>query len=223
MPVVELLPKLVPLLLVDVLNPVLFALLVIAVSTNKPTANCLALIAGHTTAYFASGVVIALGLTQISARLQNPQPFDFVIQLVIGALLLWAALASRNGNASKEREPAGELSPMYAFTYGAFVNFIGVPFALPYFAAVDQILRADLSVGSSLWVLAYYNLAYAAPFLLVPAFVAITGDSSKPVLEKINDVIIRVVDKIMPALLLLLGIALTADAIRFLASGKTLW
>ena len=219
----ELLPNLIPFLAVDVLNPVLFALLVIAVSTNRPTAISLALIAGHTTAYFASGVIIALGLTQITARLQNPQPFDFVVQLIIAALLLWAALASRNGNASKEPEPAQELSPTYAFTYGAFVNFIGVPFALPYFAAVDQILRADLSVESSVFVLAYYNIAYALPFLLVPAFVAMTGENSKPVLEKFNAVIVSVVDKVMPVLLLLLGIALSADAVRFLTSGKTLW
>ena len=220
---IELLPKLIPLLVIDILNPVLFALLVVAVGTSRPYANSTALIAGHTAAYFLSGIVIALGLTQITARLNNPLPVDYVVELLLGLLLLWAALATRDGTASEEKTPEAELTPAFCFGYGAVVNFIGVPFALPYFAAVDQILKADLSVESSLLVLAYYNLAYAIPFLLVPLFVALIGDSSKPVLDKINDVIVSVVDKIMPLLLLLLGIALTADAVLFLTSGKTLW
>jgi cytochrome c biogenesis protein CcdA len=219
----ELLPRLIPLLVVDVLNPVLFALLVVAVSTTRPIANSTAFLAGHTASYFISGIIIALGLNQITDRLNNPLPVDFVIELLIGLLLLWAALASRDGKASADRTPDRELTPAYCFGYGAVVNFIGVPFALPYFAAVDQLLKADLSLESSLLVLAFYNMAYVLPFLLVPILVALTGDSSKPILEKINNLLISLVDKFMPILLLLLGLALTADALSYLISGETLW
>ena len=97
----ELLPGLIPLLVVDVLNPVLFALLVVAVSTSRPIANSTAFLAGHTASYFVSGIIIALGLNQITDRLSNPKPIDFVIELLIGLLLLWAALAARNGKASE--------------------------------------------------------------------------------------------------------------------------
>ncbi len=220
---IELLPRLIPLLVVDVLNPVLFALLVVAVSTSRPIANSIAFLAGHTVSYFVSGVIIALGLNQITDRLDNPHPVDFVIELLIGLLCLWAALASRSGKASEDRNPERELTPVYCFGYGAVVNFIGVPFALPYFAAVDQLLKANLSVESSLLVLAFYNIAYALPFLLVPILVALIGDSSRPILEKINNVLISLVDRFMPVLLLLLGLALTADALAYLTSGETLW
>ena len=220
---IELLPKLIPLLVVDVLNPVLFALLVVAVSTSRPIANSTAFLAGHTVSYFVSGIIIALGLNQITDRLDNPHPVDFVIELLIGLLCLWAALASREGKASADRNPDRELTPAYCFGYGAVVNFIGVPFALPYFAAVDQLLKADLSLESSLFVLAFYNIAYALPFLLVPIMVALIGDSSKPILDKINSVLITLVDKFMPVILLLLGVALTADALVYLLSGETLW
>jgi cytochrome c biogenesis protein CcdA len=219
----ELLPRLIPLLVVDILNPVLFALLVVAVSTTRPIANSTAFLAGHTASYFISGIIIALGLNQITNRLNNPLPVDFVIELLIGLLLLWAALASRDGKAGADRTPDRELTPAYCFGYGAVVNFIGVPFALPYFAAVDQLLKADLSLESSLLVLAFYNMAYVLPFLLVPILVALTGDSSKPILEKINNLLISLVDKFMPVLLLLLGLALTADALSYLISGETLW
>jgi cytochrome c biogenesis protein CcdA len=112
---------------------------------------------------------------------------------------------------------------MYCFGYGAVINFIGVPFALPYFAVVDQLLKANLSVESSVLVLVIYNAAYALPFLLVPISVALIGDRSRPVLEKINAVLIRLVDTLMPILLFFVGIALTADALTYLITGEALW
>jgi cytochrome c biogenesis protein CcdA len=220
---IELIAGLIPLLIIDVLNPVLFALLVVAVGTSRPIANSTALIAGHTAAYFFSGVVIALGLTKITDRLNNPLAIDFVIELIIGLLLLWAALASRDGKASETRTPEAELTPVFCFGYGAVVNFIGVPFALPYFAAVDQVLKANLSVESSVAVIALYNMAYAVPFLLVVVLVAMIGDKSKPILDKINNLLIGLVDRIMPLILFSLGLALAADALSFLISGEALW
>ena len=219
----ELLPRLIPILVIDVLNPVLFALMVVAVGTNRPIANSTAFLAGHTGAYFISGIVIALGLEQITDRLSHPLRIDFVIELLIGLLLLWAALASRNGKASEDKTPQRQLTPTYCFGYGAIINFIGVPFALPYFAAMDQILKANLSVELSLTTIAFYNLAYALPFLLVVILVAVTGESSKPILDKINNLLIGLVDRFMPVILLLLGIALTADALTYLISGAALW
>ncbi len=220
---IELLPNLIPLLVVDVLNPVLFALLVLAVGTQKPYANSMSLLAGHTFSYLFSGIVIALGLDQITDRLNNPLPVDFVIGLLIGLLCVWAALASRDGKASEERSPERELTPAFCFGYGAVVNFLGVPFAIPYFAAIDQILKANLSVEISVLVVAIYNVTYALPFLLVPLAVAILGERSKPILERINNALISLVDKLMPIMLFLIGAALIADALAFLITGKSLW
>ena len=220
---IELTPNLIPFLIVDLLNPVLFALLVVAVGTNRPIANSVSLLSGHTLAYFGSGIVIAFGLEQITNRLSNPRPVDFVIELLIGLFCLWAALGSRGGKASENKNPQRELTPAFCFGYGAIVNFIGVPFALPYFAAVDQILKADLSLEASVLALAIYNAAYALPFLLVPLAVAIVGEDCKPFLEKINNLLVSVVDKLMPILLFLIGAALTADALGYLISGEPFW
>ena len=219
----ELLPVLLPLLLIDVLNPVLFALLIIAVGSSRPVANSSAFLAGHTVAYFGAGILIAIGLERITERLGNPQPVDFVVELALGLLCLWAALAARDGKASETQEPAGELNPLWCFGYGMIVNFIGVPFALPYFAAIDQLLKADLSTEVSLGVLVAYNLAYALPFALVPIAVAFMGQGLQPVLQKINNLLIGLVDRAMPVLLLLLGIVLSADAIKFFLTGEALW
>ena len=64
--------------------------------------------------------------------------------------------------------------------------------------------------------------AYAG-FLLVPLAVAIVGDDCKPFLEKINNFLVSIVDKLMPILLFLIGAALTVDALGFLISGEPLW
>jgi cytochrome c biogenesis protein CcdA len=219
----ELVLVLAPLLIVDMLNPVLFALMVLAVSTEKPIANSISFLSGHTLAYFISGVIIAMGLEQITNRLSHPLPIDFVIELAIGLLLLWAAFASGGGKASQEKNPERPLTPVYCFGYGAVINFVGVPFALPYFAATDQILKANLTVESSVLALAIYNVAYALPFLLVPVAVLVVGDSCKPVFEKISNLLVSLVDKFMPIMLFLIGAALTADAFFYLTSGEPLW
>jgi cytochrome c biogenesis protein CcdA len=208
-------------LIVDVLNPVLCALLLVAIGTGRPLANSIAFLAGHTVSYFLSGIVIALGIDRITDRLNNPVPVDFFIQLVIGLLLLWAAIAARNGNASKEANAKEVLSPAYCFGYGAIVNFVGVPFALPYFAAIGQLLKANLSVESSVLVLAIYNAAYVLPFMLIPIAVTFLGDRCKPILLKVNSVLTSLVDRFMPVLLFLLGAVLTADALAYMSTGNT--
>jgi hypothetical protein len=42
-------------------------------------------------------------------------------------------------------------------------------------------------------------------------------------LEKFNDVLVSVADRVMPLLLLLVGLALIADATMFFVYGETLW
>ncbi|MDH3906918.1 MAG: hypothetical protein OEV16_14850, partial [Gammaproteobacteria bacterium] len=66
---IDLFAVLLPILLVDVVNPVLFAMLVFAAGSNRPVSNSSAILAGHTLAYFVAGVAIAHGMEQISDRL----------------------------------------------------------------------------------------------------------------------------------------------------------
>ncbi len=212
-----------PILLSDVLNPVLFAYLVYAAGTRRPIANSSAALLGHTVAYVGAGIFLALGLEKISARLANPKPFDFLIEVVLGLALIWLAIASRKPRKKRSQAPAAELTWMTAFGYGAVINFVGIPFAVPYFAAIDQMLKANLSVSHTLGVLAVYNIAYALPFLVVPGLVLALGDRSRPVLARINDFLDRVSNFLLPILLALVGLALLADAVTFFASGESLF
>lgn len=208
-----------PILLADMVNPVLFAFMVYAVSTQRPIINSTAILLGHTLAYFCAGLVIALGFERISVRLENPHNVDFIISLLIGILLLWVAFSSTKKTEKRNKEDSGELSPFKALGLGAVVNFVGIPFALPYFAALDQILKADLAMPESLLILVSYNLLYALPFVIVPILVIAIGERSKPLLQRINDLLERFNRFLMPVLLFLVGVFLISDAITYFVTG----
>lgn len=215
---IELAAVLVPILLIDALNPVLVALLVVAAGTSRPVANSSAFLTGHTLAYFVAGVGVAFGLERVTERLAHPKAIDFVIELIIGLLCLWAVVPARKKPTPPGKRPVTDLTPARCLGLGAVTNFVGVPFALPYFAAIDQILKANLTLEASLAVLAIYNIAYALPFAAIPLLNAVTGNRSTSLLERINTVVMGTADKIMPWLLFLLGIALVADSLVYFAT-----
>lgn len=219
----DLLPAILPILLVDILNPVLFAVMVFAAGSRRPVVNSLALLLGHTLAYFVAGVAVAHGIDRLAERLANPQRIDFVLSGIIGLGLLWLVVPANKAEAAAANEPDWELTPARCLGFGAIVNFIGIPFALPYFAVVDQILKAELSAAMSFTALGIYNAGYALPFLVVPMAVAIAGDRAKPVLEKINRFLVKASDVLMPWMLGLLGLALVADSISYFYRGEGLW
>ncbi len=219
---IDLFAVILPILLVDLLNPVLFAMMVFAAGSGRPVANSGALLAGHTLAYFIAGVAIAHGMDQISDRLANPKQIDFIVSGLVGAGLLLMVVPTRKKGAPAASEPEWDLTPAKCFGFGAIINFVGIPFALPYFAAVDQLLKADLSTTGSLVVLAIYNLGYALPFVVVPAMVAVSGESAKPLLERINGFLGKASDLLMPWMFGALGLVLVADSVAYFYRGSGL-
>lgn len=219
----ELLPVLLPLLLVDVLNPVLFATLVFAAGSGRPFANSVSMLLGHTLAYFAAGIVVALGIERLTERLANPQAIDVALGGLVGLGLLWMVFQTKRNGAPGTDEPDWALTPQRCLRFGAIVSFVGVPFALPYFAVVDQIVRAELVTVEALVTLAIYNVAYALPFAVVPVLVVVAGARAQPLLSKMNGMLARVADFAMPWLLGLVGLALVADSISYFTRGAGLW
>lgn len=215
----ELWMTLIPVLFADVVNPVLFAFLVYAAGTNRPVVNSSFVLLGHTLAYYVAGIVIAIGIEQISDHLSHPQLIDYIIGFVIGVILLVVGYLSWKRDKPAQAEESRTLTPLSAVGLGAIVNFMGLPFALPYFAALDQILKADLTPTSSLIVLAIYNVLYAVPFALVPVLTATSGERSQKILRTINDWLVRISDFLMPILLVLVGLALIVDSMIYFVTG----
>lgn len=214
---------LIPILLADILNPVLFAFLVYAAGTDRPVANSSAMLLGHTAAYLIAGIVLSYALESIAERLTNPRQIDFFIELVVGVALLWLALKSRNVDTKNPQNSQPRLNMVTAFGFGIVINFIGIPFAVPYFAAIAQILKSDPAFLEALFLLIAYNILYALPFAIVPALVAVMGSRAQPVLQRISSAVDRISGFLMPIILALVGLALLADAIAYFATGAPLF
>lgn len=213
-------------LVVDVLNPVLLGVVVYALGTARPYAVSGAILAGHTLAYFVAGILLALGIDAMLDRLQNPREIDFWIEAVLGlGLVASAAVAwrtrdrpARPAMAARQGVGAGA-----AFVTGAVINVVGIPFALPYFAALDQILKAELTTAGALAVLLAYNLGYAAPFAALVLLRWAFRRESRLLLAKLSGGVERLAAVVFPLLLGGLALALLADAAHYFARGRALF
>jgi len=210
-----------PILLSDVLNPVLFTFMVYAAGSKRPVVTSSAMLLGHTAAYLTCGFVLAFTIEALSTRLANPQNIDFVIEFVIACALLWLVLRTRKDKGKRPDEQTPDFTVGKAFAFGAAVNLIGIPFAVPYFAAIDQLLKSGLDTGGMVTGLVIYNVAYALPFALIPILTSIMGDRSKPILARVNGYMEKASDVIMPLLLLAIGLALLVDSVWYFVRGES--
>lgn len=210
-----------PILLSDVLNPVLFTFMVYAAGSKRPVTTSSSMLLGHTMAYIVSGVILAFTIEKLAGRLANPQTIDFVIEFVIACALLWLVMHTRKDKGNRPDEKTPEFTIWKAFAFGAAVNLIGIPFAVPYFAAIDQLLKSDLDSAGVMTGIVIYNVVYALPFLLIPLLTAIMGDRSKPVLARVNGFMEKAGDFIMPLLFLMIGLALLLDSVWFFVRGES--
>ncbi|MCY4532384.1 MAG: hypothetical protein OXC84_08685 [Gammaproteobacteria bacterium] len=219
-----------PILLADVVNPVLFAAVVVAAGSSRPCAAGVAMVLGHTVAYFAVGVAVVYGLAELAARwlaplierFSAPEDIDFVVGLALGLILIGIALQWRMSPPKTDRQTASSFGFGVggAFVLGAVINFVGAPFALPYFAFLSQLDR--LAPEQPLMALAAYNVVYALPFLAVPLAVASVGSAVLPLLGKVVSVLERLSGFVPPVLLGLVGVGLVVDAALFFTTGTGL-
>lgn len=214
-----------PILATDLLNPVLLGVVIYALGSRHPYRNSLAIVAGHTAMYFAFGVVLAIGLESAMDRLNNPRPVDFVIETVLGGVLLWVGYQmARSKEEEKPRDPASDdPGVVKSFVTGVIVNLIGLPFAVPYFAALGQMMRYDLDWSGTLVALAIYNVLYALPFCGVILLRVVLGKRADSILAKINDWMTRGAAVLMPVLLLGIGVLMIVDAVKWFTTGTALF
>ncbi len=220
---------LIPIVIADIVNPVLLAAVVYALASRRPYATSLSVLAGWFTVYLLAGVILAETIDWIAARLASPGPIEFSVQLVVGVLSLWAGFEAVRSSSPPKRaarktefNESSSLGVGAAFILGASINLIGLPFAVPYFAAVNQIVKADPEYVTGLFVLILYNLLYILPFLAVIVVQAIFREQSRPLLDWLSAWMDRIGNVLLPGLLLLLGGVLFLDALVYFITGAPL-
>jgi threonine/homoserine/homoserine lactone efflux protein len=224
---ISLILVLIPILLTDVVNPVLLAAVIFAIGSQRPFINASAVLFGWFSLYFIAGIIIALGLDAITDFIANPRPIDFYIETVVGVFLVWLGIRCFADNDPRKKEKdfgqAEELKTSSAFWTGASINLIGLPFAIPYFAAIDQILKSDLDWLPAVSALLIYNILYILPFSILIFIRYIKREQRDALFAKINEKMDKLGHILLPLLLLLLGGVLIADAVKYFITSEPLF
>ena len=196
----ELLLTLTTISLLDSMSAVPIALIPLAIILNgrHPITGSLSFISGGFIVYFIFGIFILMGMDSLIDEYANrfihymksePDCVELVIQIFIGFIMIYFAwqYSRKTPQKSNSKTYASNITPVQAFTLSASINIIGMWGALPYFAAMAQILKADLVTASMIWILVYYNLVFALPLIGFIVLRILMGNKATVLLTRVTD------------------------------------
>lgn len=105
------------------------------------------------------------------------------------------------------------MTPIGAFSVAAGLTITKLPGALLYFAAIDQILRADPTVPGIVTALLYYHLIFLFPLMLIVLARRLFGTRTDPILAAVSRFFKRRGKRLMFFGYLGLGMVLVVDAL----------
>ncbi len=225
---IELFATLAPIALIDSLSvaPVAMIPLLILLGEKRPLAGSLSFIAGIVLTYLPFGLLLLFGLDTLFDSLahsftewwsKEPDLGEIVLEIIAGLTMLWLGYGLWRKKGETKAEPARKgMTPLQAFAVAAFINVSGLWGALPYFAAIAQILKEDLSNGGMVSALLFYNLVFALPLLAFPALYLMLGSRSERWFARLSDFITRWSGRALAILLAALGLAMIIDGIGWL-------
>lgn len=222
----ELLLTLTTISLLDSLSAVPIALIPLAIILNgrNPITGSVSFISGGFIVYFIFGLLILLGLDSlidqyaerfIAYMKSEPDCVELVIQIIVGFIMIYFAwqFSRKAPQESAKKTYDNDITPAQAFTLSASINIVGMWGALPYFAAMAQILKADLETASMISILIYYNLVFALPLIGFIVLRIIMGEKATALLSKITDFFSHWGKQAIVLSLYLLGPLLISDGV----------
>ena len=204
----------------DSLNPSAIALQVYLLGTPKPIPRSIAFVIGIFSAYWTSGLLAVLGLDRliqtviVNSGFSLSTPLFYIIQFLTGIILLIVGVTLRIPTQSEPVKAPQKLNLARTFLLGMSVTILELPTALPYFAAIEQIVRANLDLLSTMSILALYNLIFVLPpSALIVIYLFFHRQSfAMSLIQRINRSIAVYSPHIIRFLILGLGIFLIADS-----------
>lgn len=201
--------------LIDSINPNAMAVQIYLLSTPKPVVRSIAFILGDFTAAWVAGLLLAFGMfgaiAQIFNRLGN---FIYVLQFILGLFLIVIGYnLNKFANQPTKAKRPKSLQPTRTFLLGATMAFAETPTALPYLAAIERITRANLELPQLIGAIAFYNIIFVFPLIVLLAIYCFFRNSASSVLRNIHQFVTKWFPKIMRAILIAVGFILIADCI----------
>ena len=224
---IQLLPVLTPIGLLDSTSiiPLCIVVLVGLLAGPRPVVRSGALILGVFATYLACGFLILLGLQSVFDQINtyaarvwaSPDIEELLFQILLGVILCLFSLRIARGRARRaESKTVSGMTASGAFLAGAALTVIGLPGAVPYFAAIDLTLRADLTFAQRVLALFYYNIVFVAPLAAIVLVSRALGERGQDALAALKRFLDQWGQRIVMALLMVLGVVLMADGIGWL-------
>ena len=108
------------------------------------------------------------------------------------------------------------LAGLTAAAWLAYRSTAGLWGALPYFAAVDTILKEDLTIPQSVAALAYYNVIFVSSGVALVIIRAVMGEKADAVFETVNRLVALWGKRLVIATMVILGVVMLADGVGWL-------
>lgn len=223
----DLLLVLTPIALLDAtsITPLCIVPLILLMGGPRPLAASSSFLLGIFVSYVLCTVLVLLGLQgliDVAARYfsklwNDPDTLDIWLGIAIGlVMVLFGAKLSGKRAEPRESGVGAGATPGQAFTGGFVLSLVGLPGAVPLFAAVDQMLRADLGWVGQVVAIAFYNVLFVAPLTGVLMLRVVSGDSVEPLLRRVGEVMSSWGRRLVVVALVVLGLVFVADGIGWL-------
>lgn len=208
---IELLLSIGAMALLDTLSPAVLGISVYMLLTPRKNSKKLLLIYLFTVAvfYFTVGLILMLGLESIMTPISNALDSDIVriaMTIVGGALFVGSWFVPKK-DSSQPNLPKS-MGVITMILLGVSTSLLEVATAIPYFAAIGIMTKANLTMALWLPILIGYNLIMILPSILLIVFQLIVGRWSRFILEKINNSFSKSEDSALSWVMCIVGLIL---------------
>jgi cytochrome c biogenesis protein CcdA len=211
----------------DSLNPSLFVALFYLLATTRPVLRILSYIAGVLVVNFFGGLLLFFGVWETIGRLLDNLGNEvlFGVQLLAGmALVLFGFVFKATSDSAQDvTKKLRSISPVHTFLLGMAVMLNEITTALPYFAAIERIIRAQMDTIGNLLALAGYNVVFSLPLFGFLALYVAYGQRFTSEINRLTQPVIIWTLRIIKYGSIVLGIPLVLDAIVFFITGTGLF
>lgn len=205
--------------------PLCIAPLAALLAGERPLVGAGAFLGGIGIVYFLFGVVVLLGLEALFDGLnawlerfmREPETVEICVQIAIGLVLIVFGYRMTAARETRGDRGASEvLSRSEGFAIGAGLTIVGLPGAVPFFAAADQIMRTDPSPTTGLLWLLYYVLVFLFPLSTIVLVHALVPGRSAVIFKAIGRFFEAWGRRVVVVLLIVLGAILAVDGVGVL-------
>ncbi|MBG5568160.1 GAP family protein [Pseudomonas aeruginosa] len=208
--------------LADSLNPFTVAAQAYLLGTKKPMVRSLVFLVATFVTYLLGGFLLLQGWTALISSVLPRLPWwslgvsETLLGLVLLGFAIWSLKRAKTG---KPFEPPKDLSLTATVAFAVGSTVADLSSALPYFAAVNRIAAELQGFTMQAATLAWYNLLYVAPLIvLVAARELLSAERSEKLFGRITGGINWAFAKLLPPVILIGGGALAFDGLRRLLS-----